>query len=381
MIKPDKALTEAQSVMKYTTLFANVGIGETYLEDIGFEGAVANEILENRAEWYKDAYPKCNMIVGDIMDDDVFNKVVKSHQDLGCKLLLTSPPCQSFSIVGGQNLASIKTYLFNAVLKFAKETKVPYIMVENVEKFWTSEVEDLGMSAGKYVKQELEKLGYIVHHANINAKYFETPQSRTRCILVATYKPTLNEYPEWKLPEVDESNVAVLKDYIDDQEQFPSIDYGCYQGYDKEGNPVKWHRTSYLSKKHREIMHHTPEGCSAHDNQDDAYKPRKSDGSIPTKPYTPAYARNAWDKPAACVLQGSDSFGGIRTFHPGYDRGDGTWSDARYFSLLEIFVITGLGKNPFVPLWASNNDKLIRNVIGECFAPKLVKAIVDMIPR
>ena len=44
--------------MKGLSLFSNVGIGETYLEQIGIEIIVANELLEDRAEFYKKVYPK-----------------------------------------------------------------------------------------------------------------------------------------------------------------------------------------------------------------------------------------------------------------------------------------------------------------------------------
>ena len=40
--------------MKGLSLFSNVGIGETYLKDIGIEIIVANELHKDRADFYFD---------------------------------------------------------------------------------------------------------------------------------------------------------------------------------------------------------------------------------------------------------------------------------------------------------------------------------------
>ena len=52
--------------MNALSLFANVGIAETYLQDIGIEVVVANELDEQRAKFYSHLYPQCDMVQGDI---------------------------------------------------------------------------------------------------------------------------------------------------------------------------------------------------------------------------------------------------------------------------------------------------------------------------
>ena len=39
------------------SLFANVGIAEAYLEQIGVDMLIANELLPERARFYTDVYP------------------------------------------------------------------------------------------------------------------------------------------------------------------------------------------------------------------------------------------------------------------------------------------------------------------------------------
>ena len=52
--------------MRGLSLFANVGIAETYLEELGIEISIANELLENRCRFYKHCHPKTKVIKGDI---------------------------------------------------------------------------------------------------------------------------------------------------------------------------------------------------------------------------------------------------------------------------------------------------------------------------
>ena len=52
--------------MKALSLFAGGGIGETYLNEIGIETVVANELLPERAEIYKYRFPKTDVVVGDV---------------------------------------------------------------------------------------------------------------------------------------------------------------------------------------------------------------------------------------------------------------------------------------------------------------------------
>ena len=92
-----------------------------------------------------------------------------------------------------------------------------------------------------------------------------------------------------------------------------------------------------------------------------------------------SFCRKKWDEPCNTILQASDGIGGHKTIHPGRPHADGTWSDARALTVLELLRVTGLPDDYPIPEWAS--DKLARDVIGECFLPELVKRLLLMIPR
>lgn len=46
--------------MKILSLFANIGVAEAYLREIGIEVSVANELIERRAKLYSAIYPRRN---------------------------------------------------------------------------------------------------------------------------------------------------------------------------------------------------------------------------------------------------------------------------------------------------------------------------------
>lgn len=59
-------MSEFKNKIKAVSLFSNVGIAETYFNDVGVSVAVANELIDVRAKFYKHLYPDVEMIVGDI---------------------------------------------------------------------------------------------------------------------------------------------------------------------------------------------------------------------------------------------------------------------------------------------------------------------------
>ena len=68
-------------MVKGLSLFANVGIAETFLKDVGVDVVVANELLEERANFYRHLYPSCDMVQGDIKDSTVYDSVISKSKE------------------------------------------------------------------------------------------------------------------------------------------------------------------------------------------------------------------------------------------------------------------------------------------------------------
>ena len=132
-----------------------------------------------------------------------------------------------------------------------------------------------------------------------------------------------------------------------------------------------------LNEETIKVLRDTPTGCSAQDNEEE-FQPRKKDGSRSGAKFQSYNMRNCWGLPAATVMQHNGNPGGHKTIHPGRPLSDGTWTDPRPFSILEILLITGLDANYFIPDWAT--EELIRNILGDCLLPNVNLALCSMIP-
>ena len=79
----------------------------------------------------------------------------------------------------------------------------------------------------------------------------------------------------------------------------------------------------------------------------------------PMKGFKSTYSRMSWDKPAPTITMNNGSLGGQQNCHPGRQQKDGTYSDARVLSHLELFRLMGLPDNWNVPNWASDSMVLL----------------------
>ena len=126
-------------------------------------------------------------------------------------------------------------------------------------------------------------------------------------------------------------------------------------------------------------MKHTPTGCSAFLNPE-PWKPVNKNGLGPEF-YRSSWRRAKWDEPCGSILMKSAGMGGMISCHPGTLQEDGTYNNARAYTIKELLLLTGLPDNYRIPAFTLNNDELIRDVIGECVCPGIEYKIMQNIPR
>ena len=114
------------------SLFANVGIAETYLKEIGVDIKVANELVPKRANFYSYLYPDVNMIVGDIKDETIQKQIIDESIKNNVDFIIATPPCQGMSLAGKMNTFDERNQLIFYALKIIKKLKPKYILLENV---------------------------------------------------------------------------------------------------------------------------------------------------------------------------------------------------------------------------------------------------------
>lgn len=184
---------EKKNDMKILSLFANIGVAEAYLKEIGFDVVVANELIEIRAILYSKIYPETHMIFGDITDKNTFDKIVKESIGAGVNIIMATPPCQGMITVGQQLADDVRNRLVCQVIEAVKEIKPQYVMIQNVPAFLTTEIL---VGEKKILIPELlnEELGndYIIHKNIIDTKDYSVPQTRERELKQPIYQEYMN---------------------------------------------------------------------------------------------------------------------------------------------------------------------------------------------
>lgn len=347
--------------IKGLSMFAGGGIAETYYSDIGIDICVANELLQDRAEFYEYCYPSTKMICGDIEDKAIYERVIAESKERGVNLIIATPPCQGMSTLGPKDYERDKRNgLVKYVLQAIKDLKPDYVMIENVPKFskllFPYEEQKLNIEDWLNV---LFSRDYEVEVRELNAMYYGVPQSRPR-IIIKMYRKGLS----WEWPE--EEAVITLREAIGD---LPSLEAG-------EKSDIKWHNALKHNERQIEALQHTPEGRSAMANE--VYYPKKTDGSR-VKGFHNTYKRMKWDEPAPARTTNSHIISGHNNVHPGRLLPNGLWSDARVLTLRELLIVSSLPVDWNIP--EDIKEAFLREIIGEAIPPLLSKKIIDKIPR
>lgn len=347
--------------MNGLSLFANVGIGETYTHLYNLHIKVANELLEDRVAFYKHLHPDTDMICGDIKDFKIKKQVIDKAIEHKCNFILATPPCQGMSLAGRKASEDERNLLIIDAVEVILAVSPAFVIIENVPPALKTKiaVDNCVVTIPDFLKQRLGEI-YKINYRVLDAADYGTPQSRKRAIFLLSK----HEYGEWQFPK--KQSRITLGEVI---RHLPSLEAG-------DKSEVKFHNAKNHNERHIECMKHTPTGKSAFENE--IYYPKRPDGQR-VSGYVTTYKRMDWDKPAPTITMGNGSISSQNNVHPGRPNDDGTYSDARVLTLKELFILTGLPETWEPPEDA--NEMLTRKVIGECLLPRLVEELIKTMPK
>lgn len=370
--------------IRVLSLFANIGVAEAYLEEIGISVPVANELDSRRASLYQRIYPSSKMICGDITKDSVFRLVVEESKKAKVNVIMATPPCQGMSTAGPQDEEDTRNELSLYAFEAIKQLMPKYAMIENVPEYINTSIKYKGQNRllidilDDYLGNE-----YRISVNLINTEDYEVPQSRERMIILLSAK---NQRKEWKIPAKCEKKVT-MKDAIG---WIPSID-----PFVKDLDKKEFARLFPMYEKRRAAalaispwnippvhvyrqvlaMQHTPTGCTAFDNP--VFKPVKANGEF-VRGYHNTYMRQNWDVPAYTVTMDNRKISSQGNVHPGRpdghdSNGEQLYSDARALTLFELMLIMSIPKDWPVP--DDTQEAFLRRIIGEGIPPLFVKKL------
>ena len=190
--------------LKTIDLFAGIGGIRLGFEEFGCQNVFTSE-------WDQDAQKMYEANFGEKPRGDITQIApadIPNHD-----ILLAGFPCQPFSIIGSmQGFADTRGTLFFNIEEILR-IKQPYaFLLENVKQLRTHD----RSRTFNTILEKLEKLGYFVHHAILNALDFDLPQKRERIIIVGFKENIQFKFPQPKglykpLAEILESEQEIDK--------------------------------------------------------------------------------------------------------------------------------------------------------------------------
>lgn len=377
-------------ILKAISLFANVGVAETYFNEVGLEVVLANEIDPQRAKFYSHLYPSTEMIVGDITNKSIQDELVTKSKKKNVELLIATPPCQGMSTAGKKEEFDPRNSLISCAVEMIKRIKPKFVLLENVpEQLLTRiNVNSELLLIPDYLHNQLGDDYYFADEVIIDASDYGVPQTRQRAIFLLTRKDVGFV---WQMPKKSKAKVT-MKDAIGDlpilDPYIRDIDYDemlkIFPKFEERKEAAlkisKWHKPpNHIYRQVYSLMH-TPTGQTAFNNNDE-FRPKKKNGEF-VKGFKNTYKRQEWDKPACTITMYNRTIGSQNNVHPGReigadDKGNPLFSDARVLTVYEIMIIMSLPTDWNVPEWAS--ESFIRAVIGEGIPPLLTKKIVEVL--
>lgn len=185
---------------KFIDLFAGIGGFHTAMSNLGGQCLLASEIDKYAIESYKENY-----------NIDSNNDVTKiDPKNIGdYDVLCAGFPCQPFSKAGSQEgFADLtKGTLFFEIVRILKETKPPYIILENVRNLVSH---DKG-NTYKVISETLDEIGYTINQTPIimSPHQLGIPQLRERVYILGVRKELGLEDIKVTIPNGKKSDLSI----------------------------------------------------------------------------------------------------------------------------------------------------------------------------
>jgi DNA-cytosine methyltransferase len=325
-----------------------------------FKTMVALDINEKLAITLKKNMPEVEVIIGDISEDSVKDKVIDLSKKKGVNMIIGGPPCQGYSLKGKKlGLKDSRNFLFLEYLNLVNKIQPDVFVIENVKSI-------LSTSKGWFkdqIKTEIIKLGYNVDVGILKATDFGVPQTRERAIFICS---KLKNIP---LPSPTVTTIVNVKDAIFDLAYLESNEGEFEQDYIHPAN-----------SKYQKLMRGNCEKLYNHKaskhslvalNKLSMIPPEKGKEHLPKEllgrqQFSSTYGRLEWNKPSPTIDTRFDAASNGKNNHPFLHRAITPREAARLQSFDDNYIFYG----PKVH---------VRAQIGNAVPPLMAEAIADRI--
>ncbi len=198
--------------MKRTTvldLFCGAGGLSKGFEMAGFEIIGGIDFDKYSIDTFKTNHPNSVAVCGDIKKIDA-KDFLKSTGRSNVDLIIGGPPCQGFSMAGRRDPKDPRNSLFIEFLRFVKDLRPKWVVIENVPGILTSRLSE-GKLVRDIIENEFKKLGYKIEHRKLNSADYGVPETRKRVIFIGTRTDKPISYPRPTHSKKYRANVVLQK--------------------------------------------------------------------------------------------------------------------------------------------------------------------------
>lgn len=325
-----------------------------------FKTVVALDFDEHVANTFKKNMPEVDVIVGDITDSAVKEKIITSVKKENVNMIAGGPPCQGYSMKGKKlGLADPRNFLFREYLNIVKEIRPEVFIIENVK--------GLLIASNGWFKEEIiqsiEDLGYNVEYGILNAADFGVPQSRERTIFICSQNKKIS------LPEPIVETRTTVRDAISDLSYLNSGEGEFEQVYAME--PQSNYQRLMREGSNRLYNHKASNHKEIAIEKLKLIPPEQGKECLPeemlgNQKFKTTWGRLKWDDVSPTIDTRFDASSNGTNNHPYLHRAITPREAARLQSFDDIFIFYG-------------SKVYVRKQIGNAVPPLLAKAIADQI--
>lgn len=325
-----------------------------------FKTVVALDFDAQAAETFKKNMPDTEVIVGDITNSEVKQRIIQLAKEHKVNMIAGGPPCQGYSMKGKKlGLKDPRNFLFREYLNLVEEIQPEVFVIENVK--------GLLISTNGWFKDEIvqsiHNLGYEVRFDILNAADFGVPQARERAIFICSKRMPI------ELPKPLTGKRITVRDAISDLSYLNSGEGEFEQDYTTEPESDYQRQRRKGSKK---LYNH-----KASNHKDIAIEklklipPEQGKEFLPeemvgNQKFKTTWGRLKWDDVSPTVDTRFDASSNGTNNHPYLHRAITPREAARIQSFDDCFIFYG-------------SKVYIRKQIGNAVPPLLAKAIADSI--
>lgn len=327
-----------------------------------FKTMVALDFDEHAANTFKKNMPYAEVVVGDITESKIKERIVALAQKTGVNMIVGGPPCQGYSMKGKKlGLQDPRNFLFREYLDLVQRLQPDVFVIENVK--------GLLLSANGWFKDEIvrtiENLGYTVRFGILNAANYGVPQARERAIFICSKHGAI------ELPEATVNRKVTVRDAIEDLAYMESNEGDFLQDYITEPKCAYQIMMRAGSKKlynhkasnHKQIAIDKLKMIPPEQGKE--FLPEELHGK---QKFKTTWGRLKWDDVSPTIDTRFDASSNGTNNHPFLHRAITPREAARIQSFDDKFIFYG-------------SKVYVRKQIGNAVPPLLAKAIADKIAK